>query len=112
MSIEMSIIDTYGKEEEVDNIYEEKINKRYRADKTMKKKEKAIKRKILRLCRLLYNTYTPGNIQVANQLTANSELLRKISYPEILNCEYISCLFYILSCKIKMNDISDIEPKI
>lgn len=38
-------------------------------------------------------------------------MLRKISYPDILNEEYISCLFFILSCKLKNGDLEGMEDK-
>lgn len=40
-----------------------------------------------------------------------TELLRKISYPDILNFEYIACQLFIISCHIKMKKLNGIEAK-
>lgn len=40
-----------------------------------------------------------------------AEILRKITYPDILNFEYIACLMFIIKFKISNRDLIDIDSK-
>lgn len=62
ITINKTIKELYGSHEEIDKIYERKIVKLHKHDKSKKKIEKKLRRMILRICQILYMTHTgiPG----------------------------------------------------
>lgn len=114
LSIDKSIKEIYGRQEEIQRVYEEKVNRVRRTDKAIKRKEKMLTRKILRLCQILFDMLDGKgqNIEIEEEIARSAELIRRICYPEVLNFEYIGCLMFIATFAIRRGQFVGLEDQL
>ena len=74
--------------------------------------EKALRRKLLKLIRALYAVYKPNDQILRHKLKENVKKLKKITYPKILNNQYIAALVIQIRFQFRDDDMENMEQNI
>lgn len=90
----------------IDAIFLAKTQKVYRYGRQNRQREKLLRRKIIKLVKVLYASYKPDHNDVSAELTLAVDKLKKVTFPRILNNEYVTACIIQVKYKFRSGDFT------